>query len=115
MTNSFSKLWPWFFFAAAFESLLAVIALLLVPSESGLSLARLGVRLVTATLPGPDPALTDLVSGHDVVYHVAGATKGVTYEDFRRGNVMPTQNLLDACRAKGVKRLILDRMEAVRP
>jgi nucleoside-diphosphate-sugar epimerase len=32
----------------------------------------------------------------EYVFHVAGATKGVRYEDFQRGNVMPTQNLLDA-------------------
>jgi nucleoside-diphosphate-sugar epimerase len=32
----------------------------------------------------------------DWVIHVAGATKGVTYDDFRRANVMPTKNLLDA-------------------
>jgi nucleoside-diphosphate-sugar epimerase len=29
----------------------------------------------------------------DVVFHVAGATKGVTYDDFQRANVMPTRNL----------------------
>jgi nucleoside-diphosphate-sugar epimerase len=34
----------------------------------------------------------------EVIYHVAGATKGVTYQDFFRANVMPTQNLLDAAR-----------------
>ncbi|MDP1545746.1 MAG: glycosyltransferase family 39 protein [Anaerolineales bacterium] len=38
----FSKFWPWFFFAAAFQSLLAAAALLTVPSE-GLSLARLAL------------------------------------------------------------------------
>ncbi len=32
----------------------------------------------------------------DYVFHVAGATKGVSYEDFRRGNVAPTVNLLEA-------------------
>jgi nucleoside-diphosphate-sugar epimerase len=32
------------------------------------------------------------------VYHVAGATKGVSYDDFQRANVMPTKNLLDALR-----------------
>jgi len=32
----------------------------------------------------------------DFVLHVAGVTKGVTYADFRRGNVMPTENLLAA-------------------
>lgn len=31
-----------------------------------------------------------------LVFHVAGATKGVTYEDFRTANVMPTENLLRA-------------------
>ena len=29
----------------------------------------------------------------EVVFHVAGATKGVTYEDFHRANVMPTRNI----------------------
>ena len=30
------------------------------------------------------------------VLHAAGVTKGVTYKDFQRGNVMPTENLLRA-------------------
>lgn len=34
----------------------------------------------------------------DYVFHVAGVTKGVRYEDFWSGNVMPTQNLLHALR-----------------
>lgn len=42
------------------------------------------------------------------VYHVAGATKGVTYADFQRANVMPTKNLLDAVRevSPGVRRFV---------
>ncbi|MDB4975104.1 MAG: UDP-glucose 4-epimerase [Myxococcaceae bacterium] len=32
----------------------------------------------------------------DYVFHVAGATKGVTYDDFRVANVVPTQNLIEA-------------------
>jgi len=32
----------------------------------------------------------------DYVLHVAGVTKGSSYEDFRVGNVMPTRNLLTA-------------------
>lgn len=32
----------------------------------------------------------------DWVFHVAGATNGVSYEDFQRANVMPTRNLLAA-------------------
>lgn len=34
----------------------------------------------------------------DYVLHVAGVTKGTSYEDFRAGNVMPTRNLLAAVR-----------------
>src|SRR5262245_59961042 len=42
--------------------------------------------------------LSRLVSeeGPDWVFHVAGATKGVTYADFQRANVLPTKNLLEA-------------------
>ena len=36
----------------------------------------------------------------DYVLHVAGATKGRTYSDFERGNVMPTENLLRAAEAE---------------
>jgi nucleoside-diphosphate-sugar epimerase len=32
------------------------------------------------------------------VFHIAGATKGVTYDDFRLANVMPTENLVEALR-----------------
>jgi len=32
----------------------------------------------------------------DTIFHVAGVTKGVSYADFQRGNVMPTQNLANA-------------------
>lgn len=39
----FSRFLPWLFFATAFESLLAALSLLLVPSESGFSLARLAL------------------------------------------------------------------------
>ncbi|GAB4398822.1 MAG: hypothetical protein OHK003_21880 [Anaerolineales bacterium] len=42
MQNKFAKFLPWFFFAAAFQSLIAIAALLRVPSE-GLSLARLAL------------------------------------------------------------------------
>ncbi len=39
----FPRYWPWFFFTAAFESLVAILALLLIPSEGGLSLARIAL------------------------------------------------------------------------
>ncbi len=45
----------------------------------------------------------------DLVLHVAGATKGVRYEDFQRANVMPTHNLLTAVKRKhpGLQRFVL--------
>jgi len=45
----------------------------------------------------------------DYVLHVAGVTKGSTYEDFRRGNVMPTRNLITAVRREHpmTKRFVL--------
>jgi nucleoside-diphosphate-sugar epimerase len=44
----------------------------------------------------------------ELVFHVAGATKGVSYEDFQRGNVLPTRNLARALRNvhDQVKRLV---------
>ncbi len=44
----------------------------------------------------------------DYVFHVAGATKGVTYADFHAGNVMPTVNLMRALREAhpGVRRFV---------
>jgi nucleoside-diphosphate-sugar epimerase len=42
--------------------------------------------------------LTNIVASEqpDYVFHVAGSTKGVTYDDFRLGNVVPTQHLMEA-------------------
>jgi nucleoside-diphosphate-sugar epimerase len=44
----------------------------------------------------------------DYVFHVAGTTKGVRYDDFRRGNVVPTEHLTAALAAvhPGVKRFL---------
>lgn len=43
------------------------------------------------------------------VFHVAGATKGVTYEDFAKANVTPTMNLIEAAKASPspLKRFVL--------
>ena len=45
----------------------------------------------------------------DLLLHVAGVTKGVTYDDFRRGNVVPTENLLRAAKEghPGLQRFVL--------
>jgi nucleoside-diphosphate-sugar epimerase len=44
----------------------------------------------------------------ELVFHVAGATKGVTYAEYQRGNVMPTENLLEAVRKThpGLRRFV---------
>ena len=72
------------------------------PSKAGRSVqadyARIGKleRIVDAEKP-------------DYVLHVAGATKGSSYEDFRLANVMPTRNLLTALRREhpATKRFVL--------
>lgn len=56
------------------------------------------------------PGLERIIAAEkpDYVLHVAGATKGVTYDDFRRANVVPTQHLLDALRKEhpSIKRFV---------
>jgi dihydroflavonol-4-reductase len=73
------------------------------------ALSRLGVRLVTADLPGPDPALVELVSGHQVVYHVAGAVKALDLDGFLRANAFVTDAICAACvaAARPPRRLVL--------
>jgi len=51
-TSHNSRLWPRFFFAAALESFVAIGVLLLIPSEAGLSLARLGMLGILALFGG---------------------------------------------------------------
>ena len=41
--------------------------------------------------------LKKAVEDVDYVYHIAGVTKGKNYQDYYRGNVETTQNLLEAC------------------
>ncbi len=41
--------------------------------------------------------LKKAVKDVDYVYHIAGVTKGKNYQDYYRGNVETTQNLLEAC------------------
>lgn len=67
-------------------------------------------RSVEATyedLPGLRRIIED--EKPDLVLHVAGATKGVTEGDFRRANVVPTENLLTAARQAqgGLARFVL--------
>ncbi|MET0342522.1 MAG: NAD-dependent epimerase/dehydratase family protein [Polyangiales bacterium] len=81
------------------------------------------VALVRRSSPASDKARTVVVDYEDEkavrdviarerpdwVFHVAGSTKGVTYDDFRRGNVLPTENLVAGLLAEhpSVKRFVL--------
>jgi len=69
-------------------------------------LGRLGVRLVRGDLADLD-AITQAGQGVDVIYHVA-AKAGLwgPWEDFYRANVTGTQNVIAACRANGVPKLV---------
>ncbi len=42
----------------------------------------------------------------DLVYHLAGEVYSRKKDDFYKGNVIATQNLLEACKEKGTKRII---------
>ncbi len=63
------------------------------PSKQGRS-----VELEYRDLPSIEKLLAE--EKPDVILHVAGATKGVTYKDFTHANVMPTVNLLKAAESK---------------
>jgi len=69
-------------------------------------LAALGVRCVRADLTDAG-AVARAVAGHDTVFHVAAKT-GIwgPYEDYRAVNVQGTANVIAACRAHGVRRLV---------
>lgn len=70
------------------------------------ALEALGVEQVQGDLAEADVAAR-AVAGCDVVFHVA-ARAGVAgrYADYHRANFVATRNLIDACRAVGVRRLV---------
>lgn len=73
------------------------------------ALRELGAQTVSIDLgsPGAREGLADLMAGHALVFHVAAKT-GVwgRREDFVHANVHGTQNVIAACRAAGVDRLV---------
>jgi nucleoside-diphosphate-sugar epimerase len=46
------------------------------------------------------------LDGIDLVYHLAGEVYSRRKEDYYKGNVLATENLLEACKEKGVKRIV---------
>lgn len=70
------------------------------------ALATLGVEQVCGDL-GDAAAVSAAAEGCDLVFHVA-AKAGVwgPYEEYYRANVLGTENVLTACRASAVQRLV---------
>ena len=51
-------------------------------------------------------SLGPALDGIDLVYHLAGEVYSRRKQDYYKGNVLATQNLLEACKEKGTKRII---------
>jgi nucleoside-diphosphate-sugar epimerase len=68
-------------------------------------LRDLNVDIVYGDLLNKD-SLGSPLDGIDLVYHLAGEVYSRKKEDYYRGNVLATQNLLDAYEGKGSKRII---------
>ena len=69
-----------------------------------MALTRLGVEVVTGDL-GIDRSVAAAVEGVDVVVHAGAGTRG-TPEDLYTATVQGTRNILDACRASNVRKLV---------
>jgi len=69
-------------------------------------LVELGVEQVQGDLHDRN-AVIQAAEGCDVIFHVA-AKAGIwgSYEDFHRANVVGTENVLEACRAYGIRKLV---------
>ncbi len=69
-------------------------------------IAQLGVQVTQVELINAE-AVRAACRGQDIVFHVAAkAGVGGTYEEYERPNVRGTENVIAACRAEGVSRLV---------
>lgn len=67
--------------------------------------SRDGTQWVRGTL-SDEAALTELITGSDAVVHIAGLTNAPDPAEFEAANVTGTANVIAACKAAKVKRLI---------
>jgi nucleoside-diphosphate-sugar epimerase len=51
-------------------------------------------------------SLEPALDGIDLIYHLAGEVYSRHKSDYYKGNVLATKNLLEACKGKGLKRII---------
>jgi dihydroflavonol-4-reductase len=58
-------------------------------------------------------SLGPALDGIDLVYHLAGEVYSRRKQDYYKGNVLATHNLLEACKEKGTKRIIFLSTTAV--
>ena len=74
--------------------------------QAHVGLQSLGVEQLQGDIADP-AAVSAAVQGCEIVYHVA-ARPGIwgNYEDYHLPNVTGTQNVIDACRAHAVRRLV---------
>jgi nucleoside-diphosphate-sugar epimerase len=76
-------------------------------------LEKLGVEVRSGDIADA-AVVNDAVAGCDLVFHTA-AKAGIwgPYADYHRTNVVGTQNVLDACRGRGVRRLVFTSSPSV--
>lgn len=75
-----------------------------------------GVRSVVHDLavPGSTGSLAAILAGADCVFHTAAHVRmWGPRDDFVRGNVLATENVIEACRAAGVRRLVFTSSPSV--
>lgn len=75
------------------------------PTGKEAALLSLGCRCVRGSLED-DAALAALVTGADIVYHVAGVVAAASPEEFHRTNAEGTARVAAAAHAAGVRRLV---------
>jgi nucleoside-diphosphate-sugar epimerase len=71
------------------------------------ALEAIGVRQLRGDLADRDAVMAAFEGGFDAVFHnAAKAGTWGSYDSYHRANVIGTQNVLDACRAHGIGRLV---------
>lgn len=71
------------------------------------ALDAIGVRQVAGDLADRDAVMAAFAGGFDAVFHnAAKAGAWGSYDSYHQANVVGTQNVLDACRAHGIGKLV---------
>ena len=71
------------------------------------ALDAIGVRQIAGDLADRDAVMSAFAGGFDAVFHnAAKAGAWGSYDSYHQANVVGTQNVLDACRAHGIGKLV---------